>query len=105
MRLVNVGASSAIGGREELGYPVCTVCGQSVSPLSSERQRSQFTDSHRERCGRVPRSIGFYADVVADALSLPACDDAEDRVQRLWRRCASEPPECSTCTWTTSRYS
>ena len=77
MRLVNVGASSAIGARAELGYPVCTVCGQSVSPLSSERQRSQFTDSHRERCGRVPRSIGFYADVVADALSLPSCDDAK----------------------------
>ena len=77
MRLVNVGASAAIQGREELGYPICTVCGQSVSPLSSERQRSQFTDSHRERCGRVPRSIGFYANVVADALSLPACDDAK----------------------------
>ena len=24
------------------GYPVCTVCGQSVSPLSSDRQRDQF---------------------------------------------------------------
>ena len=77
MRLVNVGASSAIGGGEELGYPVCTVCGQSVSPLSSERQRRQFIESHGERCGRVPRSIGFYADVVADALSLPACDRAD----------------------------
>ena len=61
MRLVNVGASAAIRGREELGYPVCTVCGQSISPLSSERQLGQFTESHRERCGRVPRSIGFYA--------------------------------------------
>ena len=75
--LVNVGASSAIGSREELGYPVCTVCGQSVSPLASERQRTQFTESHRERCGRIPRSTGFYADVVADALSLPACDRAD----------------------------
>ena len=77
LRLVNVGASATIRGREELGYPVCTVCGQSVSPLSSERQRSQFAESHRERCGRVPRSIGFYANVVADALSLPACEDAK----------------------------
>ena len=77
MRLVNVGASSAIGGRAELGYPVCTVCGQSVSPLSSDRQRTQFTDSHRERCGRTPRSIGFHADVVADAFSLPQCEDAK----------------------------
>ena len=77
LRLVNVGASAAIRGREELGYPVCTVCGQSISPLSSERQRNQFADSHRERCGRVPKSIGFYANVVADALSLPACEDAK----------------------------
>ena len=77
MRLVNVGASSAIDGSQELGYPVCTVCGQSISPLASERQRQQFTASHQERCGRAPRSIGFYAEVVADALSLPACDSAK----------------------------
>ena len=57
------------------GYPVCTVCGQSVSPLSSERQREQFDESHEERCGRKVEPIGFYADVVADVLSLPACPD------------------------------
>ena len=41
MRLVNVGASSAIDGRQGIGYPVC-VCGQSVSPLSSEHQHEHF---------------------------------------------------------------
>ena len=76
MRLVNVGASSAIDGRQGIGYPVCTVCGQSVSPLSSERQHEHFDQDHRKRCGRAPQSIGFYADVVADALSLPGCDNA-----------------------------
>ena len=75
LRLVNVGAAAALGERGELGYPVCTVCGQSVSPLSSERQRETFRESHAERCRRSPEAIGFYADVVADALSLPACDD------------------------------
>ena len=75
LRLVNVGAAAAIGERGEFGYPVCTVCGQSVSPLSSERQRETFRASHAERCRRPPEPIGFYADVVADALSLPACDD------------------------------
>ena len=74
LRLVNVGAAAALGERGELGYPVCTVCGQSVSPLSSERQRETFRESHAERCRRSPEAIGFYADVVADALSLPACD-------------------------------
>jgi len=56
------------------GYPVCTVCGQSVSPLSSDRQREHFIESHEERCGRAIEPVGFYADVVADALSLPACE-------------------------------
>jgi len=76
LRLVNVGASSAIARSDaRFGYPICTVCGQSVSPLSSERQREHFDQSHQERCGRKITPIGFYADVVADALSLPACPD------------------------------
>ena len=76
LRLVNVGASAAIASDGEFGYPVCTVCGQSVSPLSSERQREEFREAHAERCRRPPEAVGFYADVTADALSLPACDDA-----------------------------
>lgn len=75
LRLVNIGASSAIERFQRYGYPVCRVCGQSVSPLSSDRQRSHFEESHGERCGRTPTSVGFYADVVADVLSLPACAD------------------------------
>ena len=67
------GPASACG---EFGYPVCTVCGQSVSPLSPERQREEFGAAHAERCGRTPDTLGFYADVTADALSLPGCEDA-----------------------------
>lgn len=76
MRLVNVGASGRLKRTGKLGFPVCLVCGQSVSPLSSQRQRSEFRKSHAERCGRPPNSIGFHADVTADVLSLSACDDA-----------------------------
>lgn len=75
LRLVNIGASSAIDRFARLGYPICTVCGQSVSPLSSERQRDHFNETHGERCGRVIEPVGFHADVVADVLSLPACED------------------------------
>lgn len=75
-RLVNVGATRAIERTPgQFGYPVCTVCGQSVSPLSSDKQREQFEQSHEERCGRKVLPIGFYADVVADALTLPGCQD------------------------------
>ena len=76
MRLVNVGVSEAIRGRGSFGYPVCTICGHSVSPLSSEPQRKSFRKSHEERCGQVPGRIGFYADIAADALSLPECANA-----------------------------
>ena len=75
MRLVNVGASSAIERFRRLGYPICTVCGQSRSPLSSEKEREKFNESHAERCGRPIEPVGLYADVVADAMSLPACSD------------------------------
>ncbi len=73
LRLVNVGASSAVEGQGRLGYPVCLVCGQSVSPLSSRRTREKFEEDHAERCGRPPRPVGFYADVVADMLTLTEC--------------------------------
>jgi len=75
MRLVNVGASTMVNRSGQLGYPVCTVCGYSVSPLSSERQLDHFKADHFERCGREIEPIGFYADVVADAISLPAVED------------------------------
>jgi hypothetical protein len=75
MRLVNVGAPSAIDRFDRFGYPICTVCGLSVSPLSSDRQRQAFQDAHKERCGKKVQPVGFYADVVADAVSLPACED------------------------------
>ena len=76
MRLVNVGVSEVIRGRDSFGYPVCTICGQSVSPLSSEAQHESFRKSHDERCGREPKRIGFYADIAADSLSLPECENA-----------------------------
>ncbi len=78
LRLVNTGATKAIdrGTRAgRLGYPVCTVCGQSLSPLSSDAQRDKFGEDHLERCARKVTPVGFHADVVADVLSLPACAD------------------------------
>ena len=79
LRLVNVGASSLIEqNTPELGYPICTVCGQSVSPLASDAQLTHFRDSHEERCGRKPDSIGFFADIVADCLALPGCGNATE---------------------------
>jgi hypothetical protein len=76
LRLVNVGAASLAKNSGRLGYPVCLVCGQSRSPLASQADLKAFEDDHRQRCGRAVEPVGFFADVVADALSL---DDAADR--------------------------
>lgn len=75
LRLVNVGASSAISRSGRFGYPICTVCGQSVSPFSSDKQRDEFQKQHHDSCGKKVNPVGFYADVVADVLSLNACPD------------------------------
>ena len=77
LRLVNVGSTAAIQRGADFGYPVCIVCGQSISPLSSDRQRDHFAEDHLKRCGRRPDPVGFFADVIADALSLPACVDSK----------------------------
>ena len=75
LRLVNVGANQFVRAGQELGYPVCLVCGQSRSPFSSQAERDDFSKSHHERCGRPVRNMGFYADDVADALSFIDCAD------------------------------
>jgi len=76
LRLVNVGATSVIRARSELGYPVCRVCGQCRSPLASKKDRERFEQDHRQRCKQEGIHIGFYADVIADALLLSIPGDA-----------------------------
>jgi hypothetical protein len=70
MRLVNVGAANLVKANQLLGYPVCLVCGQSRSPYSSQREQDSFREEHRRRCGRDVANVGFYADIVADAVGL-----------------------------------
>jgi hypothetical protein len=77
MRLMNVGPTTKVG-RGELGYPVCTVCGQSRSPLSSPRERQHFEQDHLTRCGSRVEPTGFFADVVADAIALRGCGNREE---------------------------
>ncbi|HDR9076419.1 TPA: DEAD/DEAH box helicase [Burkholderia vietnamiensis] len=77
MRLVNVGAASQVRSSGEMGYPVCMVCGQSRSPMSTSNELDAFNEHHAERCGRPIQKIAFYAEVVADALLLPDCASKE----------------------------
>lgn len=75
-RLVNVGATIAMQRNQpEFGYPICTVCGQSVSPLASAEQLRRFRENHQTRCGRPVNNVGLFADVTANALVLPGLAD------------------------------
>ena len=77
LRLVNVGeAKSTRDGR--LGYPICLVCGQSRSPFASQRDQDEFAKYHEENCRQKVEATGFFADVVADALTLMTCLDRDE---------------------------
>lgn len=76
-RLVNVGAASLVK-TGETGYTVCLVCGQSRSPFASVRDRDQFSEDHLHRCGKQVKPVGFFSDVIADALSIQDCQSREE---------------------------
>ncbi len=77
MRLVNVGPASCVrSGR--LGYPVSFITGQSRSPLASDAELRQFSESHLNRYGACVERVGFYADIVADAFCLPNAANREE---------------------------
>lgn len=78
LQLVNVGATTLIRNESRFGYPVCKSCGQAASPLSSQKQRKDFEDKHADWCGQRPAPVAFHADLVADALVLPACSDRRE---------------------------
>jgi hypothetical protein len=73
-RLVNVGPARQVAQNVGLGYPVCLVCGQSRSPFASQVELQHFADDHRQRCNRAVERIGFFSDIVADAISIPGCE-------------------------------
>jgi hypothetical protein len=77
-RLLNVGSFKRVTMGGGLGYPVCLVCGQTRSPFASATELLEFGNEHRDRCGRPVEPTGFYADVVADALTIKDCESAEE---------------------------
>lgn len=78
LRLVNVGAAPLVHSSGRLGYPVSLVTGQSRSPLASARELEEFLRAHRERYGEEVENVGFFADVVADAMCLPGVATREE---------------------------
>ncbi|HPQ40480.1 MAG TPA: helicase-related protein, partial [bacterium] len=92
LRLVNVGAAQLVKDSNRLGYPICTVCGQSRSPLASQADRDQFTSDHKQRCGKDVVDAGFYADVISDVLQISSCKNRTEAysIAEVLRRGATE---------------
>jgi len=78
LQLVNVGPTSIIRSRSQFGYPICKVCGQSVSPFSSDKQLDDFREKHQEWCGQIPGAIAFHADLSVDVLKISNCTGLEE---------------------------
>lgn len=78
LRLVNVGPAQLARNAGTLGYPVCRVCGQSRSPLASQADLTRFSADHLNRCRRQVENVGFFADVISDAITLQDCTDREE---------------------------
>ena len=98
MRLVNVGAASQVRSTGEMGYPVCMVCGQSRSPMSTLKELDAFNEHHIERCGRPIQKIAFYAEgLLIDGFRMDwalVADEAGPDHLRLcfWQDGAAPPP-------------
>lgn len=78
LRLVNVGPAQLARNAGVLGYPVCRVCGQSRSPLASQADLARFAADHLNRCRKQVENVGFFADIIADAITLQDCADREE---------------------------
>ncbi len=79
LRMANVGSNSEIQRRVNFGYLICSVCGDSVSPMASDAQKRHFREGHRERCGGDSRDtaqeFALHADIVSDMLKFPGFAD------------------------------
>ncbi len=70
-RLVNIGVNVLVRKDEpKLGYPVCLVSGISRSPLASQAELDDFRAHQEEKHKKPPEDVAFYADIVADALTM-----------------------------------
>ena len=78
LQLVNVGPTSMVDAGRGFGYPVCGVCGQSVSPFASDAQKTDFIEKHEQWCNKRPEPLSFHADFASDSLKIPGCESKRD---------------------------
>lgn len=79
LRLVNIGPADQVAA-DELGFPICRVCGAVRSPYASGSTIEKFRQIHSERCGEVPQSLALSSEAQVDGLLLPSFDSRPEAV-------------------------
>lgn len=69
LRLVNLGLANA-KVPDELGFPLCPVCGATRHPNASDDEIEKFIDHHKLRCGEAPFRASLHAEFTSDVLIL-----------------------------------
>lgn len=79
IRLVNIGPSDKV--REgHMGYPICSVCGATRSPYSSDKEIKTFIDKHTKSCGNAPVNLLLYTDSIVDGIRIEGFNTQEEAV-------------------------
>lgn len=79
IRLVNIGPSDQVKAGH-LGYPICSVCGATRSPYSSDKEIEDFLKKHKKSCGKTPNNLLLYSDSVVDGIKLEGFQTQEEAV-------------------------
>lgn len=67
IRIVNIGPVDKVIDNN-LGYPICTVCGATRSPYASKTELDHFYESHKSTCSKAPMNTALSADSTVDGL-------------------------------------
>lgn len=64
----------------ELGYPICGVCGGVRSPYENEETIERFFEYHEDKCGEVPRYRALHVHSEVDGLLFKGLDSEIEAV-------------------------
>lgn len=67
IRLINVGPADRVK-EGKMGYPICSVCGATRSPYSSDKEIEDFIEKHKKTCGRNVENLLLYSDSKVDGI-------------------------------------
>lgn len=79
IRLINVGPAEKVN-EGKLGYPICSVCGATRSPYSSDKEISTFLEKHKKCCGKIPDNLLLYSDARVDGIKVDGFQSYEEAV-------------------------